>query len=83
MTEIQKSVFKITATFLFILLASPAIFKILGLLLDCVVYLFNLYVQYIDLYFKNVEASIAIASGILSFLFIVLLSIFFTFFVKH
>ncbi|MCI3881229.1 hypothetical protein [Acinetobacter higginsii] len=82
MTENQKSVLKITATFLVILFALPAIFKILGLLWDGVVYLFDLYVQYIDLYFKNSEASTAIASGILGFLFVVFLSIFFTYFVN-
>ncbi|OEY93759.1 hypothetical protein BJD20_20190 [Acinetobacter proteolyticus] len=76
MTENQKSVLKITATFLVILFALPAIFKILGLLWDGVVYLFDLYVQYIDLYFKNNEASIAIASGILGFLFVVLFAVF-------
>lgn len=79
MTEIQKSVFKITATFLFILLASPAIFKILGLLWDGVIYLFDLYVQYIDLYFKNVEASTVIASGILGFLVVMFLALLFVF----
>ncbi|MCH7382158.1 hypothetical protein [Acinetobacter higginsii] len=82
MTENQKSVLKITATFLIILFALPAIFKILGLLWDGVVYLFDLYVQYIDLYFKNSEASTAIACGILGFLFVVSLSIFFTYFVN-
>ncbi|MCH7382169.1 MULTISPECIES: hypothetical protein [Acinetobacter] len=82
MTENQKSVLKITAAFLVILFALPAIFKILGLLWDGVVYLFDLYVQYIDLYFKNADASTAIASGILGFLFLVFLSIFFTYFVN-
>jgi len=82
MNQNLKSVLKITATLLVILFALPAIFKILGLLWDGVVYLFDLYIQYIDLYFKNAEASTAIASGILGFLFVISLSIFFTYFVN-
>ncbi|TVT82135.1 hypothetical protein [Acinetobacter colistiniresistens] len=76
MNENLKSILKITATFLVILFALPAIFKMLGLLWDGVVYLFDLYVQYIDLYFKNAEASTAIASGILGFLFVILFAVF-------
>ena len=76
MTENKKAILKITATLLVILFALPAIFKILGLLWDGLVYLFDFYVQYIDLYFKNAEASTAIASGILGFLFVILFAVF-------
>jgi len=71
MTETKKFVLKFIAAILLILLALPVIFKLLGLLWDAIVYAFQLYVKYINMYFNDTDLSTAIACGILGVLFVV------------
>ena len=74
MTKTKKLMLKTIASILLILLALPVVFKLLGLLWDAIVYTFQLYAKYIDLYFNNIELSTGIAAAILAFLFLALLS---------
>lgn len=76
LTESKKFALKFIAAILLILLALPVIFKLLGLLWDAIVYAFQLYVKYINMYFNDAEVSTAIACGILGFLLVVCVATF-------